>query len=154
MSHTTLCLVDDSPELRAAIRYTARLAKQTGNDVGLLYVIPTLDFQQWGAVESLVKSEGRAEAERILQRWALTVEGLTGIRPFFYIREGTPQQALFALLDEEQDIDHLVLAASEQAGNPGELVSVLGGKLAGQLRLPLTIIPGRLSDEDIDGLFR
>ena len=46
----------------------------------------------------------------------------------------------------------LVLGADTGPRGPGPLVSELAGKYAGKLRVPLTIVPGTLSDEDVDAI--
>ncbi|MCH7795641.1 MAG: universal stress protein, partial [Proteobacteria bacterium] len=33
---------------------------------------------------------------------------------------------------------------------PGPLVSALTGKMIGKLRIPVTVVPGNLGDEEID----
>jgi hypothetical protein len=45
-----------------------------------------------------------------------------------------------------------VLAASIEQRGPGPLVAALTGKLMGKLRIPVTIVPGNLSEEDIDAV--
>jgi len=55
-----LVVVDESEELRVALRYAARRARHTGGRVALLYVIePTADLQHWMAVETLMREEQR-----------------------------------------------------------------------------------------------
>jgi nucleotide-binding universal stress UspA family protein len=138
---TIICVVDNSPEQQAAILYACSLAKTAKHEVALLYVLEPLQFQQWGGVEEIARTEQRREAERALGGLSIMVEGLLGERPYHYIRFGALQEEVLATLREEQDICHLVLAAASNPDNPGKLVTTLGGKAAGQLRVPLTIVP-------------
>ncbi len=46
----------------------------------------------------------------------------------------------------------LVLGAATGPEGPGPLVSDLVGKMAGRLRIPITIVPGSLTDEQIDAI--
>ncbi len=46
----------------------------------------------------------------------------------------------------------LVLAAGTGAEGPGPLVSYLTGKPAARLRIPITIVPGGLSIDQVDAL--
>jgi hypothetical protein len=150
MERKILCIVDTSAELRAAIRYACRLAKRQGFGVALLYVLEPANFQHWSAVQNLMREEARLEGENIVQKWALIVETLSGITAVPYIREGITQEALLALLEEESSLCHVVLAAADNPENPGVLVSTLIGKMAGTLRVPITVVPGKLSDTEID----
>jgi nucleotide-binding universal stress UspA family protein len=113
MSRIILCVVDNSPELQAAISYACCLATIRKEEVGLLYVSSPGDFQHFRAVESLLKEERRAEAEQVLRKWAMVIEGMTGARPVTYVREGAnAAEELLCLLLDDRDIAHLVLASS------------------------------------------
>ena len=147
-----LVVVDESAELKVALRYAARRAQHTGGRVALLYVIEPSDLQQWMAVESLMREERREEAEALLQKLAGEVADLCGSLPILHIREGRRRDELLALLDEEPSISILVLAAGAGPEGPGPLVTLLVGKMAGKMRVPITVVPGDLSDEQIAAL--
>ncbi len=153
MTKTILCVVDSSPELGTAVRYACRLAQKLELDIALLYSLEPAAFQHWTSVQNLMREEGRQEAQNILQKWANIVEDLIGKKPVLYIREGAHKDMLLQLLEEERDICQLILAAADHADNPGPLVSAIGGKLSGTLRVPVTIVPGKLKDVDVDLLF-
>lgn len=153
MSKSILCVIDNSEELRVAVRFAALLARRQQADVAFLYTIEPAAFQHWQAVEQLMRAESRAEAETAMQKWAFMVEGLTGNRPVSYVREGKAKDELLKLLEEEPEIVHLVLATSPLPDTPGPLVTALtSGKLLGRLRVPLTILSGQLSDSEVEAL--
>jgi hypothetical protein len=127
-------------------------ARHTGGRVALLYVIEPTDLQHWIAVESLMREERREEAEALLQKLAGEVSELCGALPVVHIREGSRRDELLALLDEEPGISILVLAAGTGPEGPGPLVTQLVGKMLGRLRVPITVVPGSLSDEQIAAL--
>jgi nucleotide-binding universal stress UspA family protein len=147
-----LVVVDDSEEMRVALRYAALRAQHTGGKVALLYVIEPSDLQQWMAVESLMREERREAAEVLLQKLAGEVAELCGSLPVVFIREGRRRDELLALLDEEPTISILVLAAGTGAEGPGPLVTQLVGKMSGRMRVPITVVPGSLSDAQIAAL--
>ena len=147
-----LVVVDESPELQVALRYASLRALHTGGRVALLHVIEPADRQQWLAIESLMREEKRQEAELITQRFAAEVAALTGSLPTVHIREGTVRDELLALIDEDPTISILVLAASTGETGPGPLVSALSSKYVGRLRVPITIVPGKLSDAELAAL--
>ena len=62
-----LVVVDNTAELRVALRFASLRARNTGGRVALLYVIEPADFQHWMSVENLMREEGRLEAEEVLQ---------------------------------------------------------------------------------------
>jgi hypothetical protein len=72
--------------------------------------------------------------------------------PILYVREGNVRDELLKLVDEEPSISILVLAADAGTGGPGPLVTALTGKFAGKLHIPLTIVPGSLTEEEVDAI--
>ena len=148
---TFLCVVDESEELSQALRFACRRALRTGGRVALLYVIEPAEFQHWASVGNLMREERRAEAEEMLQVVASVVQKRTKTMPVLYIREGKIREELIKLIDEETAISVLVLGAATGEG-PGPIVTDLIGKMAGRLRIPITVVPGSLSDEQIDAI--
>ena len=147
-----LVVVDETEEMRIALRFACRRARNTGGRVALLYVIEPSDFQHWQAVGDLMREEARSEGEQLLQKLAAQVNELAGNIPALHVREGKVRDELMKLLEEEPSISILVLGANTGSRGPGPLVSALTGKLVGKLRVPLTIVPGNLSDEAVDAI--
>ena len=145
-----LVVVDKSEEHRVALRYAALRAKHTGGRVALLYVMEPGDFQAFGAVEDLMRKEQRQEAENVLHIHSAEVQDICGKTPVFHIREGSLQNELLKLINEDNTISVLVLAAARGGKNPGPLISALAGKMWDQLRIPLTIVPGSLTNQELD----
>jgi len=147
-----LVVVDSSPELRQALLFACRRARHTKGRVALLYVMEPGDFQHWLAVKDLMDEERRAEAEETLQKAATLVKEWFGAMPVLYVREGKVREQLVKLVEEEPSISVLVLGASTGSEGPGPLVTSLAGKMAGRFRVPITIVPGNLSDDEIKAL--
>jgi nucleotide-binding universal stress UspA family protein len=144
-----LVVIDETEEMRVALQYAALRARHTGGRVALLYVIEPTELQQWMAVESLMLEERREEAEELLRKLSADVNDLAGAMPIVYIREGRRRDELLALLDEEPGISILVLAAGTGPEGPGPLITALLGRMSGRMRVPVTIVPGSLNDEEI-----
>jgi nucleotide-binding universal stress UspA family protein len=145
-----LVVVDESPELKVALRYACQRAKKTGGRLALLYVIELGEFQTWSGVNELMREEARRTAEQVLQKVAADVQTLSGAMPILYVREGARRDELLQLIAEEPTISILVLGAATGPRGPGPLVSALTSKFVGKLRVPVTIVPGNLSESDID----
>jgi len=146
-----LVVVDQSAELKLALRFAARRARATGGRVAMLYVTEPAEAE-WLGVGDIMREERRAEAEQRLQELSTQVQTLSGEMPILYVREGNVRDELLKLVDEEPSISILVLAADAGAGGPGPLVTALTGKFAGKLHIPLTIVPGSLSEEEVDAI--
>ncbi|MBY0432308.1 MAG: universal stress protein, partial [Rhodospirillales bacterium] len=115
---TFLVVVDDSEEMRAALRFACRRARKTGGRVALLRVIEPAEFQHFAAIGDLMREEARQAAEQLLQRMAADVNEISGQLPILYVREGSPRDELLKLIDEEPSISILVLASGTGPEGP------------------------------------
>ena len=147
-----LVVVDETEELQIAVHYAARRAAHTGGRVALLYVIEPSELQTWVAIENLAREEQREEAEQLMQRLCEEILPIAGSMPIVYIREGPRRDELLALINEDPSISILVLAAATGPEGPGPLISYLTGKPAARLRIPITIVPGSLTMEQLDAV--
>jgi len=147
-----LVVVDESEELQTALHYAARRAAHTGGRIALLYVIEPSELQHWISIEKLAREERREEAEELVQRLCEEIAPIAGMMPIVYIREGRRRDELLALIAEEPSISILVLAAGTGPEGPGPLITYLTGKPAARLRIPITIVPGGLTLEQLDAV--
>ncbi|MSO71298.1 MAG: universal stress protein [Alphaproteobacteria bacterium] len=146
-----MVVVDDSPEMSLALRFACRRARHTGGRVALLRVIDPVDFQQWNAVGDLMRAEARAEAEKLVQRLAAEVQEQTGQIPVVYLREGERVKTVLQVTEEEPAVSVLVLAASS-GSDPGPIIGHLAKRNFQRMRVPVTIVPGNLTPDEIDAL--
>jgi hypothetical protein len=116
----------------------------------MLFVIQPEEFQHWAGVADIMAREKREEAESRLA--ALSDEGrsLSGVMPEFAIRDGDPDDEVLALIGEDPEIRVLVLGASESGEGPGPLVSALVAKRGGRMPVPVTVVPGGMTLDEID----
>ena len=147
-----LVVVDDTPECDRALYFASRRAARVGINVIMLRVIDTHDRnQQWLGVADIMRAEAHDEAQQMLARAAARANGIAGITPEQVIREGDTAEEILKLIDEDEDISVLVLAAGIGDAGPGPLVSSLG-TTAGSFPVPMAIVPGHLTDEDLDAM--
>src|SRR5437660_3769272 len=147
-----LVIIDESAECDRAIYYASRRAPPTGAGMLMLLVIEPHDrHQQWLGVADIMRAEANEIANSVLDRFATRANGAAGITPERVIRDGDKAQEILTLIDEDEDIAILVLAAGIDIEGPGPLVSNIG-KTAGTFPIPVAIVPGHLSDEDLDAM--
>ncbi len=147
-----LVVVDDTPECKSAIRFACRRAWHVGGGVILLKVIEPPDFQHWMGVEQVMREEAREAAEELLQELAEEIQKDTNIVPEFVIRDGYIKDELISLIEQDPDIRILVLAASPDSGGPGPLVKSLVGEMSGTFAIPITVVPGHMSNSQLDAV--
>ncbi len=153
MPRKFLVVVDDSPEFEAALGYASRRARSTGGRVALLRVIPGSSDAHWSGVRDDIERELREEAEALLNRLGAEAAERSGAQPVFLIETGEPQAAIRKVVGEDPEIKILVLASGTGPRGPGPLVAavVKQGGFGGR-KLPVTIVPGELTEADIEDL--
>lgn len=152
--HKPKCLVviDDTTECDRAVYYAARWARRANGGVVMLRVIDAEQRnQEWRGVADIMRAEAHEEANAALDLASGRANGLAGITPERVIREGNPTEQMLDVIERDVDISMLVLAASADAAGPGPIVTATA-KTAGAFPIPVVVVPGTLSDADIDGL--
>jgi nucleotide-binding universal stress UspA family protein len=151
MARTYLVVIDDSPEARVALRFAARRAAKTDGAVEVLAVVEPQDFVQWGGVQAAIEEEQRLRIEASVAASVGEIMNAAGITPEIVVRQGDRVSTVRAYVGTREDIAALVLGAAP-SGNPGPLVGDFTGNDAGKLPCPLMIIPGGLSDDQLEAL--
>jgi hypothetical protein len=155
MSRKFLVIADDSPEFQAALRYACRRARSTGGHVALMRVIEPAVFEHWSGVREEIARQDRAEAESVLQKLAEFVLAETGKAPEFIIKDAdNTRTALRDVIAADPDIKILILATAVGGRGPGPLVASIAkeGVKWGSRKVPVTVVPGDLTDAEIEDL--
>jgi nucleotide-binding universal stress UspA family protein len=147
-----MAVVDDTPECALAVRFAARRAVRIGAAVLLLAVGPEPEGETWLGVGDVMAAESLGKAQDNLDRAAALVRALTGLEPECIAKIGITSQEIIKLIEFDEDIAILVLAAGSGRDGPGPLVTALAGKMAASFPVPLAIVPGSLDAEAVDAL--
>ncbi len=150
-----LLVVDESQEVESALYYAASRIAHSSGSILMLYVIEPQQFQHWAGVRQVQIEEetNKARAMFRLFRRKLHLIGLESIPCEEVIREGIKSEEIMKTIDEDEDVAILVLGAAIDPEGPGPLVSTLAaGTAAGRFPIPVTIVPGNLTLEDIIAL--
>lgn len=147
-----LVVVDETPECDRAVVFAALRAAHTGGLLVLLNVIDDADFRGFIGVEQMMRRQARAEAEEILEKVAARARTVAATEPEKVIREGTRAAEVVRLIEADEDIAVLVLAAGTGSDGPGPLVTSIAGRASGSFPVPITIVPGHLGDADITAI--
>ncbi len=150
-----LVIVDEFPEGETALFYAARRASRTGGGLSLLFVIQPPEMTHWLGVEEAFREEQHNKARAVFRLHSRKLKnwGFEDMLAEEIIREGHKAEEIVKLLEEDQDFGILVLGASTDPAGPGPLVSSLAaGSKAANFPIPITIVPGTLTFEEIKGL--
>ena len=147
-----LVVIDDTEECDRAVYFTARLAARDNTRKNKQHENNTQDHnQQWMGVADIMKAEAHEEANASLDKYATRANGSAGITAERVVREGNTADEILGLIEADEDIAILVLAAGTGKDGPGPLVAGFGST-AGDYPIPVAIVPGHLSDEELDAL--
>jgi nucleotide-binding universal stress UspA family protein len=147
-----LVVIDDTEECDRAVYWAAKRAGRTKSQIVMLRVIETAERnQQWLGVADIMQAEALEAANKVLDKFAARCKKIARITPDRVIREGDTTEQISKLIDEDADIGILVLAAGIGNEGPGPLVSHLA-KTAGQFPIPVAVVPGHLSDDDLGAM--
>jgi nucleotide-binding universal stress UspA family protein len=145
-----LVIIDETEEARLALRFAARRAAVTGGAVHLLALVPRQQFSAFGGVQATIEEEARDRAEVLATSAAGALFSESGKMPQISVRVGDGHGVIKEYLEEHPEVAALVLGAAAE-GAPGPLVTHFSAN-AGSLPCPLFLVPGSLTDEEIDAL--
>jgi Universal stress protein family len=150
-----LIVVDESQEVESALYYAASRVQRSSGCIVMLYVIEPSEFQNWAGVRQVQIEEETTKAKALFRlfRRKLAHAGFETVETEDVIREGRTAEEVNKLIDEDEDIAILVLGASIDAKGPGPLVASLAvGRAGGGFAVPVTVVPGQLSLDEIKAL--
>jgi nucleotide-binding universal stress UspA family protein len=145
-----LVIIDETEEARVALRFAARRAAKTGGAIHILALVPKQAFSAFAGIQATIEEEARDRAEVLATAAAGELMSESGQMPHIAVRVGDGKTVINEYLAEHQEVAALVLGAAAE-GNPGPLVSHFSANI-GLLSCPLFIVPGRLTEEEIDRL--
>lgn len=144
-----LVIIDGTEECDRAVTFAAYRVRRTGGTVVLMAVIEPDEFQHWLGVEKIMRAEALEEVERLLDIRSARIATIGKIKVETVVREGRKAEEIEKFISEDHDVAILVLAASTSAEGPGPLVSAFAARSANALPIPVTVVPGGLTDDQI-----
>lgn len=144
-----LVCVDQHEESVAALKFACLKAITRGVVVEVVHILPPADFQTLGAIADRMSEERKAEGELLLKRLSEEAQRLYGITPGLTLREGSVGDELIRLIEEMKDVSVLVVGTAMHMKGRGKLAAWLAQQLGQKLFIPLLMVPGNLSDDQI-----
>jgi len=145
-----LVVMDETEEAQKAVRFASRRADKTGGSLHILALVPRQNFSAFGSVQATIEQEARERAEMLATSAAGNIEAEGGRMPSIAVRVGSGEEIVREYLKEHGEIASLVLASAAE-GHPGPLVTHFSA-ISGSLPCPVYIVPGGLTNEQIDAL--
>lgn len=114
----------------------------------MLAIISPEEFQPFMGVADVMRAEAHEKIEAHFQIFKSRLEKREGISPSLSIREGDKIEEIIAHIRSDPEIGVLVLGAGAEKGS-GPLVAALTGRRMADMHVPITIVPGAMTKEEI-----
>jgi nucleotide-binding universal stress UspA family protein len=147
-----LVCVNDSEYSRVALRFTCAKAKNAGHPVEILHVIEPTEFQNLFSMEDVMREEKHHTAEELLKKFSDEAYESFGIMPSLMIKEGMVGEEIITAVEEDHTINMLLVGKSPDGNSRGNLIPWLATQLGKNLLIPMLIVPGNLTDQQINEL--
>ena len=146
-----LVCVDKTEHSRIAVRFACAKAKQHGSPIELIHVLDPSEYNSLFGVGEKMKQESWAAAEKLMNSMADEAQS-AGITPSCIIREGFVGEEVIKAAVNDADINMLIIGKAPQTAGKKDTISLLTSELAGKLMIPIMIVPGNLTDAQIEEL--
>ena len=146
-----LVCVDGREESLVALRLACMKAQMRNGKVDMLHVIAPADFQTIGAIADRMSEEQQEEGKKLLKKLANDASVAYDVTPRIFLREGSSGDEILAAINEDVDITMVVIGVT-QSKSRGKLSSWLAGQLGSELLTPLLMVPGNLTDQQLEAL--
>lgn len=147
-----LVCVDQHEESRSALKFACLRGVTRGAIVDIIHVIPPADFQTLGAIADRMSEERQQEGKAILQQHATIAQVNYGITPSLILRDGSAGDEILRTVEELGDVSVIVIGTAHHTKGRGKLAAWLAQQLGQKLFIPLLMVPGNLTDEQLQSL--
>ena len=149
MKEKFLAVFDGTDECKSAVRYAARRAKINGAELLIVATVDTAEFTYWLSVNNKMIDDIERESRDALRELSDEIKSYSDVLCDHIIEHGSKLDVVKNLINLDNSISLLILASNKKDKNPGILVETISGE---GYAIPVVVIPGNLSDDDIDKL--
>lgn len=148
-----LVCVDEREECLVAVQLACMKVVKNGGAVTLLHVIPPADFQTLFSIAERMREERLRDGELLLDKLLKESKDRFGITPSLLLMEGSAGDKIVEAAMNDPDIIMLMLGvAHKHHSGRGKLASWLGGQLGDTMLIPMLLVPGNLTQQQLSTL--
>ncbi len=145
-----LVCVDTTDECKVALKFACMRAKNSGGSVLLLYVIEPKELQHFVGIEKIMAKEAKEEAKNVLAELAESAMKDFNLKVQTITSNGKKYNQIVDLINKDKSISVLVLGEAPDGMGSNDLINKFTAGLTRSINIPLTIVPGNLSIEDLE----
>lgn len=147
-----LVCADGRDTSKAALNFACKKAAKKGGMVEVLHVITPDETAAMFGVMDKMREEQRHEAEILMKAMTEAAFQQAGVTPSIQIREGRLGEEIINAALEDSNVNMLVLGISQRSTDGRSLASWLTERLGDRLLIPIMLVPGNLTDLQMDEL--
>jgi len=149
-----LVCIDNTDHSRVALHFACSKAKHLNFALELIHVMNPSEYNTntlFGVSDKL-RDERRVEVEKVMNTFAAEAQKYAGITPSCIIREGSLADEINKAITEDGNFNMLIIGKASHEASKKDLISQLTSELAGKIMIPMVIVPGNLTDQQIEEL--
>ena len=154
MKKKYLVCVDNTEHSKVAVKYACSKARQIDGAVELIHIIDSSEYNNntLFGVSDRIRDERRKEAEQLMVDMASEAQRFAVITPSCIIREGVVSEEVVKVVTKDGGFCKLIIGKAPHEAKKNDMISMLTSELASKLMIPITIVPGNLSDQEVGEL--
>lgn len=147
-----LVCVDASEHSRVAVHFACKEAIRLEFKVELIHVLNPSDYNTLFLGGDVLRAEKTAEAEELLKELCKEAKEYSGLKPTWTIREGFLSEEVVSHVEEDGTINMLILGKAPAEAGKNDFITMLSAELVSKIMVPMLIVPGNLTDLQIEDL--
>lgn len=147
-----LVTVDDSAHSRVALRYACKEAESLKCQVEILHIINPSEYNTLFVAGDQLREEKIAEAKKFMKAMVKEAADYTKLKITQKTREGLLSEEVCKAVEEDGNINMLILGKAPEEAKKKDIITMLSAELVGKIMIPMVIVPGSLTDQQIDEL--
>lgn len=147
-----LVCVNEKEHSKTALFYACTKAKSRKAAVDMLYVIDPIDYHTIFSIADVIKEERRSDALHLFEELQKKAESWYDIKPNGIIREGLISEEIIHQVKEDSNIVMVMVGVAEDGSSNNQLLTQLSSEMGPDFHVPLLMVPGNLSKEEIIAL--
>ncbi|MDB2414554.1 universal stress protein [Rickettsiales bacterium] len=149
---TYLVCINKEEYSKVAVSFAYKLAKRNNGRITLLNVIEPSDYQSFGAVADKMQEEMRKETEELFQQMSDEITSDGGNVPILIVKEGRIEEEIINVVEEDPMIRMIIVGTATESSVKSKVLPPLVTQIGNKLLIPMLIVPGNLTDQQIDSL--
>lgn len=149
---TLLVCANKEEYSKVALHFACRLAKKNKGKITILHVIEPVDYQSIGMVAKKMQQEKLSDAKALLKSLSQEVKNFLKTPPTLLLREGLIEEEIIQVLEEDNSINMMVAGAPGDEAPKSKILPPLVSELGQKIQVPMLIVPGSLTEHQIEEL--